>query len=148
MTKPAKVFGLDENRVWKANKMYGDTYMLADLGENETPEPPDSVAIKLPRELVRQIGRYKREGETLKVAAERLILESIATQKAASEMDQAVEQINKLNKNPSRMPVMIPIYFPTAQLQKLYKVSLCYPYETYQDIVFQVVQEFIKKWEV
>ena len=72
MTKPAKVFGLDERRIWKAEKLNSNTYAIADLGENETQEPPESVSIKLPRDLARQIGRYKQEGETLKSAAERL----------------------------------------------------------------------------
>lgn len=139
MTKPAKVFGLDESRVWKAKKIHGDTYALADLGENETPEPPDTVAVKLPREVVRQVGRYKEDGETLKAAAERLILEAVAQRDANL-------KISDIPKNSNRFPIMVPIYLPTAQLKELERVFYWEDDDTYQKMVFSVVNDFIEKY--
>jgi hypothetical protein len=138
LTKPAKVFGLDENRVWKAQKLHGDTYALADLGENETPEPPDAVAVKLPREVIRQVGRYKEEGETLKVAAERLILKAIAQRDATT-------KITNIPKNSNRFPIMVPMYLPTAQLKELDKVFFWKDDDTYQKMVFFAINDFIKR---
>jgi hypothetical protein len=138
LTKPAKVFGLDDQRVWKAQKMHGDTYVIADLGENETPEPPDTVAIKLPRELARQIGRYKNEGETLKAAAERLLLEAITMRLAANNLE-------KIKNDPKRLPVIAPIYLSTVQLQKLHEFGLWNPDQTYRDMVAEVVDSYIIK---
>ena len=139
MTKPAKVFGLDENRVWKAQKLHGDTYALADLSENETPEPPDTVAVKLPRDVIRQVGRYKEEGETLKAAAERLILEAIAQRVATT-------RVIDIPKNSNRMPIMVPMYLPTAQLKELHRVFYWEDDDTYQKMAFYVINDFIKKF--
>lgn len=140
MTKPAKVFGLDENRLWKAEKLQNNTYAMADLGENETPEPPDTVAVKLPRDVARQIGRYKEEGETLKAAAERLILEAIAQR-------QATAKISTIPKESSRFPVMVPIYLPAKQLKNLEKVCWVEDDDTYQKMVVSVINNFLGKYQ-
>ena len=134
------MFGLDENRVWKAQKLHGETYVIADLGENETPEPPDTVAIKLPRELARQIGRYKFEGETLKAAAERLLLEAIATRIAS-------EKLDHLSNDPKQWPIIAPIYLPTASLQKMNEVGIWNPDQSYQDMVLELIENYTKTWE-
>ncbi len=140
MTKPAKVFGLDERRIWKAEKLNSNTYAIADLGENETQEPPESVSIKLPRDLARQIGRYKQEGETLKSAAERLILEAIATRLSS-------EKRLDFKENFHKMPVLMPVYIPTSILKRLLEVSFYEDDETIQEIVLELIEEQIKKME-
>ncbi len=140
MTKPAKVFGLDESRIWKAEKLNSNTYAIADLGENETQEPPESVSIKLPRDLARQIGRYKQEGETLKSAAERLILEAIATKIAS-------EKKLDFGRNFYKMPFMMPVYIPTASLKRLIEVSFFEDDENIQEIVLGLIEAEIKKME-
>ncbi len=140
MTKPAKVFGLDERRIWKAEKLNSNTYAIADLGENETQEPPESVSIKLPRDLARQIGRYKQEGETLKSAAERLILEAIATKIAS-------EKKLDFGRNFYKMPFMMPVYIPTASLKRLIEVSFFEDDENIQEIVLGLIEAEIKKME-
>lgn len=140
MTKPAKVFGLDENRIWKAEQLHGQTYEIADLGENETPEPPDTVAVKLPRDVTRQIGRYKEEGETLKDATERLILEAIAHRKATA-------KISTIPKDSNRFPVMVPIYLPAKQLKNLEKACWLEEDDTYQTMVVSVINNFLGNYQ-
>ena len=140
MTKPAKVFGLDESRIWKAERINNNTYAIADLGENETKEPPESVSIKLPRELARQIGRYKQEGETLKSAAERLILEAIATRLSSEKINDSKGDFNKL-------PVLMPIYIPSASIKKINDLGFWMKDQTYQDMVLELIEEKIKEWE-
>ena len=141
MTKPAKVFGLDESRVWKAKKMYGDTYMMADLGKNETPEPPDTVAIKLPREVAREIGRYKLEGETLKAAAERLILEAISIRQAAADLDKSA---GRMVDNTNLFPVIKKINLPKEQPKDFYQPQLWEDNDNYRQIVFEAVQDYME----
>lgn len=138
MTKPAKVFGLDESRVWKAQKMHGDTYVIADLGESEAQEAPDYVKVKIPNQLNQQIGRCKLEGETLRAATERLLLEAIAMRLAADDLE-------NIRNDPKRLPVITPIYLSTAQLQKLYEVNFWEPDDTYRDMVSEAVNDYIKR---
>ena len=142
MTKPAKVFGLDESRVWKAQKMYGDTDMMADLGENETPAPPDTVAIKLPREVAREIGRYKLEGEKLKAAAERLIMEAISIRQAAADLHKSV---GKIGDKTNLFPAIKKINFPKDQPKDFYcQAELWGDNDNYRQIVFEAVQDYIE----
>ena len=140
MTKPAKVFGLDESRIWKAEKLNSNTYAIADLGENENQEPPDTVSIKLPREIARQVGRYKSDGETLKSATERLILEAIATRLSSEKINDSKGDFNKL-------PVLMPIYIPSASIKKINDLGLWMKDQTYQDMVLELIEEKIKEWE-
>ena len=140
MTKPAKVFGLDESRIWKAEKINNNTYAIADLGENENQEPPDTVSIKLPREIARQVGRYKSDGETLKSATERLILEAIATRLSSEKINDSKGDFNKL-------PVLMPIYIPSASIKKINDLGLWMKDQTYQDMVLELIEEKIKEWE-
>lgn len=140
MTKPAKVFGLDESRIWKAEKINNNTYAIADLGENENQEPPDTVSIKLPREIARQVGRYKSDGETLKSATERLILEAITARISSEKINDSKGDFNKL-------PVLMPIYIPSASIKKINDLGLWMKDQTYQDMVLELIEEQIKKWE-
>lgn len=138
MTKPAKVFGLDESRVWKAENLHDNICVMTDLGENENPEPPDTVAVKFPRDVARQIGRYKEEGETLKAAAERLILEAIAHR-------QTTAKISTIPKDSNRFPVMVPIYLPAKQLKNLEKVCWLEDDDTYQTLVTFLINNHLAK---
>ena len=140
MTKPAKVFGLDERRIWKAEKINNNTYAIADLGENENQEPPDTVSIKLPREIARQVGRYKSDGETLKSATERLILEAITARISSEKINDSKGDFNKL-------PVLMPIYIPSASIKKINDLGFWMKDQTYQDMVLELIEEKIKKWE-
>ena len=140
MTKPAKVFGLDERRIWKAEKINNNTYAIADLGENENQEPPDTVSIKLPREIARQVGRYKSDGETLKSATERLILEAITARISSEKINDSKGDFNKL-------PVLMPIYIPSASIKKINDLGLWMKDQTYQDMVLELIEEKIKEWE-
>ena len=140
MTKPAKVFGLDERRIWKAEKINNNTYAIADLGENENREPPDTVSIKLPREIARQVGRYKSDGETLKSATERLILEAITARISSEKINDSKGDFNKL-------PVLMPIYIPSASIKKINDLGLWMKDQTYQDMVLELIEEKIKEWE-
>lgn len=140
MNKPAKVFGLDDSRIWKAEKLNNNTYAIADLGVNENNNHPEAVAIKLPRELTRQIGRHKLDGETLKSATERLLLEAIAARVSN-------EKINNLNIDSNKLPVMFPIYIPAASIKKLNNLGIFDSEKSYQDMVLQLIEEKIKQWE-
>jgi hypothetical protein len=140
LTKPAKVFGLDDSRIWKAEKINNNTYAIADLGENENQEPPDTVSIKLPREIARQVGRYKSDGETLKSATERLILEAIAARISS-------EKINESNGDLNKLPILMPIYIPSATIKKINDIGFWNPDQTYQDMVLEWLEAKIKELE-